>query len=47
MSAEDNPNNDYPEDEFDSDDEHGEGAYRFRHGASDDEQYDLESDDYV
>ncbi len=31
---------DYPEDEVDSDDEHGYGLYRYRHGrASDDEEY--------
>lgn len=41
-SAEDNPRNDYPEDEVSSDDEYSRDAYKFRHGASDDEEYDLE-----
>jgi hypothetical protein len=40
--AEDNPRNDYPEDEVSSEDEHGHSAYKYRHGASDDEEYDLE-----
>ncbi|KAL9106245.1 MAG: hypothetical protein Q9227_008713 [Pyrenula ochraceoflavens] len=44
-NAEDNPNNDYPEDELDSDDELGEGAYGFRHTASDNEEYDFNRDD--
>jgi hypothetical protein len=42
FTAEDNPRNDYPEDEVSSDDEHGHGAYNYRHGASDEEEYDLE-----
>ena len=36
---------DYPEDELDSDDEYGLGAYRYRNGnASDDEEYGAFSD---
>jgi Transcription factor Iwr1 len=41
-AAEDNPRNDYPEDEVSSEDEYGHRAYKYRHGASDDEEYDLE-----
>jgi hypothetical protein len=40
--AEDNPRNDYPEDEVSSEDEYGHGVYKYRNGASDDEEYDLE-----
>ena len=43
-SAEDNPANEYPEEEIDSDDELGYGAYRKRHAASDDEEFDLKDD---
>lgn len=32
--------NDYPEDEVNSDDEFGRGAYNYRHGASDEEEFD-------
>ncbi|KAI9737050.1 MAG: hypothetical protein M1834_000640 [Cirrosporium novae-zelandiae] len=39
-NAEDHPFNDYPEDEVNSDDEYGYGAYQYRHAASDDEQFD-------
>ncbi|KAL9121999.1 MAG: hypothetical protein Q9187_001448 [Circinaria calcarea] len=39
-NAEDFYGNDYPEDEVDSDDEYGLGAYKHRYGASDDEEYD-------
>ena len=42
LPAEDNPRNDYPEDEVSSEDEYGHGAYKYRNGASDDEEYDLE-----
>lgn len=38
-AAEDFYGNDYPEDEVDSDDEFGQDAYDYRHGASDDEDY--------
>ena len=38
--AEDFYGNDYPEDEVDSDDEYGRGAYNYRLGVSDDEEYD-------
>lgn len=42
LPAEDNPRNDYPEDEVSSEDEYGHGAYKYRNGASDDEEYGLE-----
>jgi hypothetical protein len=42
-TAEDNPRNDYPEDEVSSEDEYGQSAYKYRHGASDDEEYDAEA----
>ena len=38
-TAEDYYGNDYPEDEVNSDDEFGRGAYNYRHGASDDEEF--------
>ncbi len=41
-AAEDFYGNDYPEDEVESDDEFGRGAYNYRHGAADDEEYDEE-----
>lgn len=41
-TAEDNPRNDYPEDEVSSEDEYGYSAYKYRYGASDEEEYDLE-----
>ena len=37
--AEDYYGNDYPEDEVDTDDELGRGAYNYRHYASDDEEF--------
>lgn len=40
--AEDFYGNDYPEDEVNSDDEFGRGAYNYRQGASDDEEFDEE-----
>ena len=40
--AEDNPRNDYPEEEVSSEDEYGHGAYKHRHAASDEEEYDVE-----
>ena len=40
ITAEDFYGNDYPEEEVDSEDEYGRGAYRHRNGASDDEEYD-------
>ncbi|MCJ1423244.1 hypothetical protein MMC29_001126 [Sticta canariensis] len=39
-NAEDFYGNDYPEDEVNSDDEFGMGAYDYRHRASDDEEFD-------
>ena len=42
LLAEDNPRNDYPEDEVSSEDECGYSAYKYRNGASDDEEYDFE-----
>jgi hypothetical protein len=42
LLAEDNPRNDYPEDEVSSEDEYGHSAYKYRNGASDDEEYDFE-----
>ncbi|KAI9702598.1 MAG: hypothetical protein M1836_001078 [Candelina mexicana] len=50
-NAEDYYGNDYPEDEVESDDEFGQGAYNYRRGGSDDEEYDNEDaawsdDDY-
>jgi hypothetical protein len=44
-NAEDYYGNDYPEDELDSDDERGEGAYKYRHG-SDEEEWGPEDDVY-
>ena len=41
MVAEDYYGNDYPEDELPSDDERDEGAYNYRHGASDEEEFDT------
>ncbi|KAF2806214.1 uncharacterized protein BDZ99DRAFT_479490 [Mytilinidion resinicola] len=41
-NAEDYYGADYPEDEVDSDDEMGLDPYKYRHGASDDEEYDAE-----
>ena len=41
LPAEDNPANDYPEEEVDSDDEHDYDPYRYRHDASDDEEFDM------
>jgi len=41
-AAEDFYGNDYPEDEVNSDDEYGRGAYNYRHNASDDEEFDDE-----
>lgn len=38
-AAEDYYGNDYPEDEVNSDDEYGKGAYNYRHGNSDEEEY--------
>lgn len=43
ISAEDFYGNDYPEDEVDSDDEYGRGAYNFRKYGSDNEEYDEDS----
>ncbi|ERF71793.1 hypothetical protein EPUS_01708 [Endocarpon pusillum Z07020] len=40
-NAEDNPANEYPDEEVDSGDEHGYGAYKNRKLASEDEEYDL------
>lgn len=37
--AEDFYGNDYPEDEVNSDDEFDKGAYNYRYGASDDEEF--------
>ncbi|KAI9809556.1 MAG: hypothetical protein M1827_006791 [Pycnora praestabilis] len=42
-SAEDFYGNDYPEDEVESDDEYGHGAYNHRQGASDDEEFDEDT----
>ena len=39
FAAEDYYGNDYPEDEVETDDEFGRGAYNYRRGASDDEEY--------
>ncbi|MCJ1310567.1 hypothetical protein MMC25_004232 [Agyrium rufum] len=44
-NAEDFYGNDYPEDEVDSDDEHDRGAYQYRQGASDDEEFDTNDDE--
>ena len=41
--AEDFYGNDYPEDEVNSDDEFDRGAYNYRHGASDDEEFGEET----
>ncbi|OCK82912.1 hypothetical protein K432DRAFT_441261 [Lepidopterella palustris CBS 459.81] len=40
-NAEDYYGADYPEDEVDSDDEYGVDAYKYRQGASDEEEYDV------
>lgn len=45
LEAEDNPVNDYPEEELDSDDEFDHGAYQHRQNGSDEEQWD-ENDDF-
>ncbi|MCJ1399106.1 hypothetical protein MMC11_002308 [Xylographa trunciseda] len=45
-NAEDYYANDYPEDEVNSDDEYGRGAYRYRHADSDDEEYDEHAMSY-
>ncbi|KAJ9639529.1 hypothetical protein H2199_006564 [Coniosporium tulheliwenetii] len=42
-NAEDYYGADYPEDEVDSDDERDVGAYKYRHGASDDEEFDSDT----
>lgn len=39
QTAEDYYGNDYPEDEVNSDDEFGRGAYNYRHAASDVEEF--------
>lgn len=43
-SAEDYYGNDYPEDELDSDDEFDREVYKYRNGASDDEEFDKDYD---
>lgn len=43
ITAEDYHANDYPDDELDSDDEFGRGAYRHRRNASDAEEYDEDT----
>ena len=43
IAAEDYHANDYPDDELDSDDEFGRGAYRHRRNASDAEEFDEET----
>lgn len=45
-NAEDYYGADYPEDELDIDDEYDVDAYKFRHGASDDEEYGLDEPSY-
>ena len=45
ITAEDYYGNDYPEDEVDSDDEFGRGAYNYRHAASDDEEFGLSAEE--
>ena len=40
VKAEDYYANDYPEDDINSDDEYGRGAYKYRNADSDDEEYD-------
>ncbi|GAB7339751.1 hypothetical protein MBLNU457_6313t1 [Dothideomycetes sp. NU457] len=45
-NAEDYYGADYPEDEVASDDEYNQGAYGYRHGGSDDEQWDSETGTY-
>ncbi|KAL6717109.1 hypothetical protein ACLMJK_005024 [Lecanora helva] len=45
-NAEDYYGNDYPEDEVDSDDELGRGAYNYRHYASDNEEFGDEEPDW-
>ena len=45
-NAEDYYGADYPEDEVASDDEYNHGAYGYRHGGSDDEQWDGETGAY-
>ncbi|KAF6234530.1 hypothetical protein HO173_007155 [Letharia columbiana] len=44
-NAEDYYGNDYPEDEVNSDDEFGRGAYNYRHAASDDEEFGWSDDE--
>ena len=44
-TAEDYYGNDYPEDEVNSDDEFGRGAYNYRHAASDDEEFGWSDED--
>ncbi|RMZ75419.1 hypothetical protein DV738_g5492, partial [Chaetothyriales sp. CBS 135597] len=44
-NAEENPANDYPDEEVDSDDEFGRNPYRYRNYASDDELYNESYDD--
>ena len=45
ITAEDYYGNDYPEDEVDSEDEFGRGAYNYRHTASDDEEFGLSAEE--
>ena len=42
--AEDYYGNDYPEDEVESDDEYDRGAYQYRRGGSDDEDYNADAE---
>lgn len=44
-TAEDYYGNDYPEDEVNSDDEFGRGAYDYRHAASDGEEFGWSEDE--
>ena len=44
-NAEDFYGNEYPEEEVASDDEYDQGAYNYRVGASDDEEYGLSDED--
>ena len=41
--AEDWHGNDYPDEEVESDDEYGQGAYNYRQAASDDEEFDNDA----
>ena len=42
VAAENHPSTDYPEDEVESDDEHGHNLYRYRNrNGSDNEEFDL------